>query len=334
MNPGQGSFTIQPEGSKDCKIAIIGEAAGSYEVNARRPFVGPSGTILETCLHSAGLIRSDVYMTTFIKERVPGNYLGAWYNEKSKKLTEKGHAAAKLLSEELQDLKANVLMPMGNAAKCALLGGGNIIKDRGYAAPAILEGIVGRKVIPTLHPSASMQGKYIYRYYITHDFKKAKVECEYPELRFPERVLTYRMSFAEAIKWLEFYEHEPIFAFDIEVINYQVSCISFARSPSEAISIPIYQQWSESEEIEIWRRLARVLENPDSIKVLQNGIFDCWFLAMQCNIIVKGEIRDTMIAHHMMYPDMLKGLGFLGSIYTFERNWKSEVNWNDSKKES
>ena len=31
---------------------------------------------------------------------------------------------------------------------------------------------------------------------------------------------------------------------------------------------------------------------------------------------------DTMLLHHALYPEMLKGLGFLGSIYSDEISWK------------
>jgi hypothetical protein len=29
-----------------------------------------------------------------------------------------------------------------------------------------------------------------------------------------------------------------------------------------------------------------------------------------------------MLLHHSLFPEMLKGLGFLGSIYTNEQSWK------------
>jgi hypothetical protein len=37
---------------------------------------------------------------------------------------------------------------------------------------------------------------------------------------------------------------------------------------------------------------------------------------------VPGTVADTMIAHHAMYPEMAKSLGFLGSVYTDLPAWK------------
>ena len=35
-----------------------------------------------------------------------------------------------------------------------------------------------------------------------------------------------------------------------------------------------------------------------------------------------GEVEDTMMIHHCLYPEMDKGLGFLGLLYTNQTAWK------------
>ena len=37
---------------------------------------------------------------------------------------------------------------------------------------------------------------------------------------------------------------------------------------------------------------------------------------------MRGAEEDTMLLHHALYPESLKGLGFLGSIYCDEGAWK------------
>lgn len=32
--------------------------------------------------------------------------------------------------------------------------------------------------------------------------------------------------------------------------------------------------------------------------------------------------HDTMLLHHALQPESLKGLGYLGSVYTDEQSWK------------
>jgi hypothetical protein len=87
------------------------------------------------------------------------------------------------------------------------------------------------------------------------------------------------------------------------------------------------------EEIAIWRKIQQVLGNEKSIKVVQNGLmFDIPFLYEHNGIITRGPIHDTMIAHSVMYPDLPKGLNFLGSIYCGSQEyWKGMVKFKNIK---
>ena len=60
---------VGPEGSLDSDIVIVGETVGSSEVKLRRPFQGPAGNLLNECLHAAGIVRSNCYLTNVIKEQ-------------------------------------------------------------------------------------------------------------------------------------------------------------------------------------------------------------------------------------------------------------------------
>jgi DNA polymerase I-like protein with 3'-5' exonuclease and polymerase domains len=68
---------------------------------------------------------------------------------------------------------------------------------------------------------------------------------------------------------------------------------------------------------------------PDSIicelnvpKVFQNGLYDIHFLWRKYGIAPARCEHDTMLLHHALHPEMLKGLGFLGSLYSTEPAWK------------
>ena len=49
-----------------------------------------------------------------------------------------------------------------------------------------------------------------------------------------------------------------------------------------------------------------------------------WFLAFKHNCFVAGPIEDTMVAHHIVYPDLPKGLGVLTTLHTDEPYYKEE----------
>jgi uracil-DNA glycosylase len=47
---------------------IVGEAPGKNEVELQRPFVGPSGGLLDQALHLLDIPRDEVYITNVVKE--------------------------------------------------------------------------------------------------------------------------------------------------------------------------------------------------------------------------------------------------------------------------
>lgn len=326
---------IPGTGPANAKIAIVGEAGGTYENIQLKPFVGPAGTVLEQCLHAAGLIRSEVYLTNVVKIHPPGNDIAPYYNSNKGTFTPAGVEWVNKLREEIDGIQANVLVACGSTAFAALTGRHRILKYRGYVFESV--GLSNpRKVVPCIHPSAALRGQYIFRHLIAGDLKKAKSICDTRELVRPERQLIYDFgSVQEVLEWLDYYTNQPIVSVDIEVLNYEVSCIGLSSEPHIAASIPMAGNWTEQEEAELWRGIQRVLGNPASTKVFQNGVFDIQFLLSRCGIVTRGPIQDTMIAHHIMYPELNKGLAFLGSIYCgTQEYWKDMVRFDDIKAES
>ncbi len=214
----QKGRVISPVGSKDAKIAIIGDFTDNFDLNAGRPFAGPSGTVLENCLHQAGLIRAEVYLTNVIKTppsgRIKDKASGAnaeffRLNNKGKgTFTEAGLLWVDALREELRHSRANVLVAAGPAAFTALCAGRKLTKFRGYvrASQGLAEnpGAPERKVIPTFSPAETVRGRYTDRTIIAIDLGKAKIESEFPEIRRPVRQLVYEYdSMEECLAWID-----------------------------------------------------------------------------------------------------------------------------------
>jgi DNA polymerase len=334
---------IKPEGNPSARIAIVGDYTSAFDDNALRPFQGTGGNVLEQCLHQAGLIRGEVYLTHCIKSRPSKRFphkgrdgpCPEYFLEGRGVFTPAGQHHVDALRDELNASGANVIVACGKAASVALCGVTALSAKRGYVFPSV--GLVGvRKIIPTHHPDQAVRGMYTYRYMITHDLRKAKVEAAFRELIRPERQLVYEYSSVEeALQWLDYYAAQPELSVDIEVINYEVSCINFASDTKIGCVIPIADRWTEDEEVFIWRKIAQVLGNPATKKILQNAIFDIQFMLSRYGVAIRGEIHDTMIGHSCMYPELPKGLGFLGSIYCgAQAYWKDMVKFNDIKENS
>lgn len=328
---GKTGSVLPSWGRPDSKIAIVGDFTDGFDMQARKPFSGHGGTILDNCLHTAGLIRGEVYLTNLFK--VKTQFPDRLYNKKKGNFTEEGMVWVHALQAELQECEANIIIAAGSASFAALCSLGHLSSYRGYVFPSTL--LPGRKVIPIYHPKEAIRGMYTYRYMIASDMRKAKEESTFPELRRPERELVYTYdSLHDATEWLDYYTEQPIVGFDIEVLNYEISCISFSSAPDLACVIPAADRWTLDEELFIWRGIQRVLGNPLSKKVVQNGMFDIPFLLTRNGVVVRGEVHDTMIGHSIMYPELQKSLGFLGSIYCGSQEyWKSLVKFKSIKDE-
>jgi len=119
-----------------------------------------------------------------------------------------------------------------------------------------------------------------------------------------------------------------IMAIDIETKGKQITMISFAVSPDLALVIPFYDEslpsgnyWpTVEEEVEAWMLVKELLELPIP-KLFQNGMYDLQYL-FRFGFRPVNVLHDTMLLHHSILPEMQKGLGFLGSIYTNEASWK------------
>ena len=322
---------VPPDGSLSAKLAFIGQAPASKEVEKGKPFVGRAGGVLQGCMHSVGLIRPEVYMTNLIKIELEGNKVTPYVHKGS--FTAKGEYWRDRLREELRKTTANVLVPMGNEATLALCGIESITKWRGSILDSTL--LPGRKVIPTIHPASTLYGNFLARYYIVEDLKRAVVESDYPEIRLPKRNYIIKPTVEQSIAYVNKLNSAQTVAFDIEVTSNEVSCISFSADEMEAISIPIMHFSPTSEKL-TWLAIANLLGNEKVEKVGQNVIFDTQFLLSHNKIRTRGTLHDTMIAGSILYPDFPKGLDFLVSFhlkgepyYKDEgKQWKSVKNWD------
>jgi DNA polymerase I-like protein with 3'-5' exonuclease and polymerase domains len=115
------------------------------------------------------------------------------------------------------------------------------------------------------------------------------------------------------------------YAVDIETEKKHITMVGFARSASDGIVIPFIldhkDYWPTAlEERQAWLLVKELLER-SQVKIFQNGLYDLSYL-VPLGIKPKNCTEDTMLLHHSMFPEMRKGLGFLGSIYTDESSWK------------
>lgn len=235
------------------------------------------------------------------------------------------------LADELLALDPNLVIALGNTPLWALCGVTGISKIRGTTRLST-HTVSGFKVLPTYHPAAVLR-QWEQRPTTVADLMKAAREREYPEVRRPECEIWIEPTLEDME---EFYAsrilHSRILAVDIETTGDRITCIGFASSNSTALVIPFDDArkkgrnfWPTSSlECAAWNFVRRTLEDSSIRKVFQNGLYDIAFLWRSVGIKVCGAEHDTMLLQHAQQPEALKGLGYLGSLFTDHGAWKTE----------
>ena len=111
-------------GDPNAPICIIGEAPSFLEMKQAKPFVGPSGQLLDKCLHAAKIMRRECYIINVfedqvIKKKERPEIFDEWGNvlwTPGKGFTEIGKDRCKNALAKLRACKANVLVPLGGVA--------------------------------------------------------------------------------------------------------------------------------------------------------------------------------------------------------------------------
>lgn len=296
-------------------------------------------------MEDAGVKRSSCAFTNVFDTRPPNNDLTKWSAPKKKIKHDQARPwsfiqsetglyikaeyvqpALERLRDEINLVKPNVIVALGNVALAAVCGVSGIGRVRGTLHKSTL--VDGIKVIPTYHPAAILR-QYDNRAVVVVDLMKAAAESAFPEFRFLRRILYLEPTVSDLFQWKERLLQADMLAFDIETkpALRQITCIGFAPSPTEAYVIPFWDRrkpgghyWSASDEVIAWKVIKEILES-NIPKLAQNGLYDVQW-CHSYNWYVRRFVQDTMILHHSLYPSIPKGLDFLGSLYANERAWK------------
>jgi uracil-DNA glycosylase family 4 len=326
---------VPGKGSRGANIALVGEQPAVNEMYRGEPFVGAAGDILDECLYDTSINRSDIYVTNVIKDGTKplGHFI---------KLNTKGEVtftsphwdfSLEYLKEELEYIKPNVVIPLGNVPLYALTQRTGISKWRSSIIESTL--VPGLKTIPTFHPSSVLPKteygkKDIFRQHlIKFDLQRAKNESNFTEIIPENTSALIRPTFTEVINFLQECQAHSIIDIDIEVVNEELDCIALAIGTNPIISmcIPFTDSgdyFSPDQEAEILLTIAKLIENPSIAKRGQNFSFDLWFLLRKYGIKPRGKIHDTMVAQKICLPDYPAGLDFITTTHTRIPYYKGE----------
>lgn len=335
---------VRGEGPLHAKLMIVGEAPGFDEDREKRPFVGPSGRLLNKFLREAGIDRSQCYVTNVVKVRPPDN--------KFERLREYGinpYDDIQELWDEVQAVRPNCILALGKNALKFLTGrsgkNNSISENRGSILSLVSQANHTCKVIATFHPAAllHMHGSDIddprVRIYMQMDFKRAVEESAYAEFNLPERHIGIARNSLDTWRYLERNRNRTRVSVDIEVQYAIPTVLGLACSADEALAIPLLDFPSAFHEgglcstardvANSWKAVIEFLSNPNLEIVGQNFKFDHDKVEMR-GVRILGRILDLMLIHATLYPEFPKSLEFMASVHTREPFWKGPDMYNSA----
>lgn len=235
------------------------------------------------------------------------------------------------LGDEVLQHDPNLIVCLGNSALWALSGRTGISKLRGTTITST-HTISGYKLLCTYHPAAVLR-QWELRPTTIVDFEKITKEAAHGTVTRPACEIWIEPTIEDIATFIR--DHIipcPLLSVDIETSGTQITCIGFAPRRDLAIVIPFHDPrkpgrsyWPSAElERQCWELIREVLEDQSIPKLFQNGLYDIAFIWRSVGIQVLGASEDTMLLHHALQPESLKGLGYLGSIYGSHGPWKAE----------
>lgn len=136
---------VPGEGPATSAIMLVGEGPGFYEDRQGRPFVGPSGNLLEKLLAGIGLSRRQVYITNVVKCRPPGN---------RDPQPDEIEACRPYLDRQIELIQPRIIVTLGRFSMARYFPGQSITRIHGQAKQED-----GRIIIPMFHPAAALRNE-------------------------------------------------------------------------------------------------------------------------------------------------------------------------------
>lgn len=304
---------VPHSGPIGAKILLVGESPGDTEEREGVPFVGDSGQILRNVLGRAGMFPDDVRLANLSNFRPAGNKFELLIGSAELKM---GIAQ---LHEYIRAHPPNVIGALGAKPLEYLTDKKGIHQWRG----SILEGYNGVKVIPTFHPSAVLRDRTLYPTF-DQDIRRIVSDSEFKELRLPIRNFVINPRGVELEEWVNKLCQAEYLGTDIETVrdSTHILCIGFAPSPDLAVVIV------NDNSLHYHQCVQRILAS-QAKKIFQFGTFDNEQIRLndllEANMFVCNNYYwDTLVAQHVMWPELKRSLAYLTSIYTREPYYKHD----------
>lgn len=307
------------DGPSPAVLMIVGEAPGAEEARTGVPFVGQSGQELDAYLRTAGLRRSDAYVTNVVKCRPPKNATPD---------ADTVERCRPLLEAEIAAVDPTVIAAVGAVAVRALTGLRKKMEECHGMKYAVTVGGKRRIVVPCYHPAFGLRqparmldtqrdflavaaavkqgwevstltpGKGREAWATTIHDDQAGDE-ERPNLpRHTEAQLDQLFRYG--------LEGAEVVAVDTEVVDGRCWCVSWSSDGHTGHVAMVGTEWGDK----AIAALARAVADRKTTTVLHNALFDLRYLREVG--VVPRTVVDTMVMAYVLgdQPQGLKALAY------------------------
>lgn len=228
--PLVGGTHIPGDGPVKADIVLIGEAPGTQELRMGRPFVGPSGKLLDSVLEQVGINRNEVYIDNSVQCMcVPPR------KPKAKEV----RCCRDSLLETIRFHKPRVVVALGKVAMTAILGINRPIGEERGSVRYVDN--LGTSVIVTYHPAAVLRTPKFHRD-LLKDMRKAKTlstTTSVASIQTPITVIHKVIDDPHVLcEYLAQTERYPKVALDVEnTVDGTLLCLGLSVEPEKAVVI-------------------------------------------------------------------------------------------------
>ena len=142
------------DGDAESQLMFVGEAPGYEEEKHKKPFVGPSGQLLDKIISAMGLQRCEIYITNIVKYR-PKIGDGRQGHSNRKPNNDEMKSSIKYILQEINIIRPKLIITLGGTATKGLLNLDNPISNlRGK-----IHQVDNMNAIVTYHPSFLLRSK-------------------------------------------------------------------------------------------------------------------------------------------------------------------------------
>lgn len=328
---------VQGEGDSDPKFLVIAEGPGQVETRLGRPFVGPSGKMLDRALASIHVERSQIYI---------GNATSCL---PTKDATDAQKRIARecckpRLIQELTKFPGKPILALGGIAAQFFCGDKfSITQMAGSLWHVDVDGTGKRYVIPSMHPAAILRGgggnaggahavDLLY-WCLVYDAMKVSRIAEGDQAIFfqMQRDIEWQDPVRAEELVLDFIKHAwktKVIALDTETyaeegasaldsLNAKLSAIGLATT-ERAISV----SW-ELVSPRIKGFLKKILADKRFTIICHNALYDMGVMRAH-GMPIDANIGDTLLQHHNAFPGLAHDLQRVSTQFFAIPPWKAE----------